>query len=193
MNVSERVRTGRLKPNLSFDCAVCGTHVVMYAAPSQQAREPLKYCSRACKGKALSGEKHPLYVDGRSKDPDHVRALKRASYARNGEHARAAAIAYRRAHPESDLAKTKRRNALKRGAGIATLTRSQWDALKVLYGHRCVYCGTRSMRLTQDHVIPLSKGGQHAMDNVVPACISCNSSKHDGAPKKPVQFALAIV
>ena len=32
-------------------------------------------------------------------------------------------------------------------------------------------------RLTQDHVIPLSKGGQHIKENIVPACPSCNSKK----------------
>ncbi|WP_203620386.1 HNH endonuclease [Streptomyces sp. SID8499] len=32
---------------------------------------------------------------------------------------------------------------------------------------------------TVDHVIPLSRGGQHAEGNLVPACKSCNSSKGD--------------
>lgn len=49
----------------------------------------------------------------------------------------------------------------------------------------CVYCGVRVVRTkhyapnqaTLDHVIPLSKGGTHTMDNVVTACQQCNSVK----------------
>jgi 5-methylcytosine-specific restriction endonuclease McrA len=43
---------------------------------------------------------------------------------------------------------------------------------------RCYYCGLER-KLTQDHVVPLSKGGSHSKDNVVAACRSCNSSKGD--------------
>lgn len=32
---------------------------------------------------------------------------------------------------------------------------------------------------TVDHVVPLSKGGQHTRDNARCACLSCNSSKQD--------------
>lgn len=35
--------------------------------------------------------------------------------------------------------------------------------------HRCQYCGSPK-RLTLDHVIPRSKGGNHRWDNVVTAC-----------------------
>lgn len=41
----------------------------------------------------------------------------------------------------------------------------------------CAYCmkpGT-----TMDHFRPLALGGLHAVDNVVPACRSCNASKSD--------------
>lgn len=41
----------------------------------------------------------------------------------------------------------------------------------------CTYC--QGPGGTVDHVIPLSRGGQHAEGNLVPACRSCNSSKSD--------------
>lgn len=42
---------------------------------------------------------------------------------------------------------------------------------------RCAYCqGTAS---TVDHVIPRSKGGRHAWENVVAACLPCNAKKDD--------------
>ncbi len=48
-------------------------------------------------------------------------------------------------------------------------------------GHICQYCGSRS-ELTLDHVMPRSRGGQSAWDNLVTACKSCNSRKGDGTP-----------
>ncbi len=44
-------------------------------------------------------------------------------------------------------------------------------------GHRCQYCGGSAENI--DHVIPRSKGGTHAWDNVVAACRPCNSAKRD--------------
>ncbi len=44
-------------------------------------------------------------------------------------------------------------------------------------GHRCQYCGASAENI--DHVIPKSKGGPHAWDNVVAACRPCNTRKRD--------------
>ena len=44
---------------------------------------------------------------------------------------------------------------------------------------RCQYCGMQtSMKSgTVDHIVPRSKGGRHAWENVVIACIPCNQKK----------------
>jgi 5-methylcytosine-specific restriction endonuclease McrA len=44
-------------------------------------------------------------------------------------------------------------------------------------GGRCVYCGAAATSL--DHVVPRSRGGAHAWDNVVSACGRCNHVKAD--------------
>jgi 5-methylcytosine-specific restriction endonuclease McrA len=46
-------------------------------------------------------------------------------------------------------------------------------------GWRCVYCGTASSRLTLDHVVPRSRGGDSVWENVVTACAPCNHRKGD--------------
>lgn len=58
------------------------------------------------------------------------------------------------------------------------LTADDWAEILREHDHRCRYCG-RKIKLTVDHVIPLSKGGDHSKKNVVPACQSCNSKKRD--------------
>jgi 5-methylcytosine-specific restriction endonuclease McrA len=47
-------------------------------------------------------------------------------------------------------------------------------------GHRCQYCGSPAESI--DHVIPRSRGGRHAWDNVVAACRRCNTRKEDRLP-----------
>lgn len=43
---------------------------------------------------------------------------------------------------------------------------------------RCVYCNSEE-RLTCDHVIPVIKGGPTTFENLVTACLTCNSRKQD--------------
>ena len=46
-------------------------------------------------------------------------------------------------------------------------------------GWRCAYCGTSGGRLTLDHVVPRSRGGESSWENVVTSCASCNHKKGD--------------
>ncbi len=54
--------------------------------------------------------------------------------------------------------------------------------------HTCQYCGS-TKRLTIDHIIPRSKGGNNSWDNVVTACEHCNSHKGD---RTPLQAGLTL-
>jgi 5-methylcytosine-specific restriction endonuclease McrA len=56
------------------------------------------------------------------------------------------------------------------------LSGDQWAALKTAWGG-CAYCGDSMSPMQRDCVLPLSRGGRYTLDNVVPACGSCNSSK----------------
>jgi 5-methylcytosine-specific restriction endonuclease McrA len=44
-------------------------------------------------------------------------------------------------------------------------------------GHRCQYCDRAAENI--DHVVPRSRGGPHAWENVVASCRACNSRKED--------------
>jgi 5-methylcytosine-specific restriction endonuclease McrA len=44
-------------------------------------------------------------------------------------------------------------------------------------GWRCVYCGSAGGRLTLDHVVPRSRGGDSVWENVVTSCAPCNLHK----------------
>ena len=51
-------------------------------------------------------------------------------------------------------------------------------------GSVCQYCGSEVKNLTLDHIVPRSKGGVHAWENVVAACIPCNHSKVGRTPRE---------
>ncbi|MEU4448566.1 HNH endonuclease signature motif containing protein [Actinosynnema sp. NPDC050801] len=56
------------------------------------------------------------------------------------------------------------------------LTVAEWSALKAAWGG-CAYCGATGTPLQKDCVQALSRGGRYTLDNIVPACGSCNASK----------------
>lgn len=56
------------------------------------------------------------------------------------------------------------------------LTDEQWCELREAWGG-CAYCGADGVAMQKDCVLALSRGGRYTLDNVVPACRSCNASK----------------
>jgi len=60
----------------------------------------------------------------------------------------------------------------------ASFTTTQWVNLILIFDNKCAYCG-KETKLQQDHFLALSKGGEYTSNNIIPACKSCNCSKHD--------------
>lgn len=67
-------------------------------------------------------------------------------------------------------------------------------------GHKCQYCGS-TKELTIDHIIPRSRGGEDTWENLVVACMPCNTRKSDKlleetnlvlqcVPRKPINKML---
>jgi 5-methylcytosine-specific restriction endonuclease McrA len=46
-------------------------------------------------------------------------------------------------------------------------------------GWRCGYCGSSTSKLTLDHIVPRSRGGESVWENVVASCAPCNRRKGD--------------
>ena len=80
---------------------------------------------------------------------------------------------------------------------------TQWKRFKVLHrdGFRCVYCGAGSDTVTLhvDHVVPLSRGGTSAFDNLATACTTCNAGKSNSEittsppPRSPDVVAAGVL
>lgn len=69
----------------------------------------------------------------------------------------------------------RKRASIKKGLAHS-FTAGEWDYCKNAFDNRCAYCGRR-IDLTQDHFIPISRGGEYTINNIIPACMECNNNK----------------
>ncbi len=71
-------------------------------------------------------------------------------------------------------------NTKHRTGEVTDYTFVDWRDTLVHFEECCAYCGrqqSRRLKLTRDHVVPVSKGGLTTQANIIPACKRCNGSK----------------
>lgn len=131
-------------------------------------------------------KKHPNYEKERSLirrqiNPEPLRAAEKKYRKSHPENRKQNKLRWQKRNPEKYLlsmrAAVKRRKALKRGATISIFSKQDWRIMKEAADNKCFYCGGTFEKLTQDHKLPLSRGGNHTKENIVPACVSCNCRK----------------
>lgn len=105
--------------------------------------------------------------------PDHKAARSLRWRARDPEAFRRSHRAWRLRNPEKTRDKDHRRRMAEQTATSEVLA---W--IRELLGMPCGYCGATE-DIQVDHVVPLARGGKHEIDNLAPACRSCNASKKD--------------
>lgn len=158
-----------------------------YAENSEKLREyQAKYRSE---NSEKIKERHAKY---RSENPKKLKERKAKYYVANSEkikerHAKYCAENYEKIkeinkkwfaeNPEKRKASHHLRRARLAGCK-GSYTVQEWINLCVYYGNKCLRCGRDDVKLTVDHVVPISKGGSNSINNLQPLCMSCNCSKH---------------
>lgn len=128
-------------------------------------------------------------VEYQKRNPEKIQKHRRDGYIRNKA---IRIISIRKQNNTSKgKARRKRIQARRRGAKQSILTAEQWQWLLEEWDFGCAYCKVKfdeENHPTQDHVIPLSKGGNHSFSNCVPSCMKCNIKKSDktATPGEPV-------
>ncbi|MBU0906867.1 MAG: HNH endonuclease [Nanoarchaeota archaeon] len=78
------------------------------------------------------------------------------------------------------VAKAKRRTLRLKNGGTHTV--KEWNDLKEKHNYICAnpFCKKKEpeIRLVQDHIVSLKRGGSNDIKNIQPFCKSCNSKKH---------------
>lgn len=85
---------------------------------------------------------------------------------------------YRRHYAKSESFRREiRHRNYARKRNIAPIPAIGQEYLLETFENKCAYCDADAT--TFDHIIAISKGGKTTPDNIVPACLSCNSSKNN--------------
>lgn len=156
--------------NLSSQCKVCKKE---YYKQNKIRINELRKISRDKnpeKYKQQSNSNH-------SKHRDERLLKQKLYYLNNIEYFKIKNKVYRENNRDSILLRNrKRRNSLK----FSIITQCQINNLLNIHNNKCLYCAIdvkRGINLHLDHKIPLSRGGDHAIYNLAPACKSCNLQK----------------
>lgn len=120
-------------------------------------------------------------ADQRQRRLDHAAEMAATAKRSKAKH-KDRVITYNRAWRKENLALcntywSKRRARLKGNGGAHTP--AEWAGILDRYGHRCLACGRMDVKLTKDHVIPVTQGGTDNVENLQPLCLPCNASKGD--------------
>lgn len=126
-----------------------------------------KFCSRMCANAENSGrkisrlEEHYKWRGGISKD--------KLLYARRQRELNRSTYAFY----------TRSRNYRIKGS-VGKHTAKEWEELKKYFDYTCLCCKQQEpfIKLTEDHIIPIIRGGSNNIENIQPLCVSCNSRKH---------------
>lgn len=198
MNTTKKCcRCGDVKPLAQFyphketrdransSCIVCD----QTAAATWRAEHPEYAAKQWAENRDQMSVAHRSWREAKvAENPDFMKLRHHRYYEANPsirEKAVARAAAYNKAHPEwrrlISRASGAKRRAQKAGVA-ATLTTAQVSETFAAFNHACAYCLRTDAKLTIDHVIPLSRGGAHTQENIVPACQPCNSRKHARGP-----------
>lgn len=79
---------------------------------------------------------------------------------------------------ERRLALNNEYRARKLNALVEPIPEDYWQQMLDFYGVKCMYPGCSATEgLTRDHIVPLSKGGTHSLDNLQILCRPHNSGK----------------
>lgn len=146
---------------------------------AHQKAHPEKYDEALRKYRETHREEiNTVSRERRQQNLEHHREIGRKSREKHAEERNTYQREYSKANRDRLTLYTNARRARKLEAE-GSHTEEEWQELKAFYDFKCLCCGQREpdIKLTRDHIIPLTQGGSDSIDNVQPLCARCNSKK----------------
>jgi 5-methylcytosine-specific restriction endonuclease McrA len=157
---SEYYKNSKAKDGITYQCKECAkAHVAKQRALLPKSVQ-----------KQRSSASYQRHKEKRLETSRQYRANNRQAVS-------AMTLRWKHANKARVTASEEKRRARKKSAESTGVTPDQWAEILEQFNHCCAFClepGT-----SMDHFRPLARGGTHSVENVVPACGSCNASKHD--------------
>lgn len=143
---------------------ISATHKKIGHKPTPEAMLLAKI-GRIKSRKIQKGENHPMWKGGVTKDKEY-----RKKYLDNWK--KENKVHYR-------FLQARRKKRVRDLEGTHTL--KEWETLKKKFDYMCLCCKKcePEIKLTEDHIIPVTKkGSTDYISNIQPLCMKCNAIKH---------------
>lgn len=179
-DLSQFHRDRKKSDGLTIDCKTCRNQ----RSKEYRQANPEKLKARNDRYKRLYPERVRAHQNSwRERNREHYNKLSRErargkprkEYVRNPEKAKQYRDNYKKNNPGYDRKHNQLRKMRLRSITSYEITSREIEAL---LRKPCAYCGHIG-EITLDHVIPISRGGNHGIGNLLPACRICNSSKRE--------------
>ncbi len=135
---------------------------------------------------------HPeVAAKWRESNKDKIKHYRKKAYDADPKKHQEYGRKWRELHPEYFRAAAKKRRALQAKATVNLRGIEKFmEGVKAKELIRCYYCGENTPTKTChfDHIVPISKGGAHSVENLCATCPTCNLSKHD----KPIDAWIRV-
>lgn len=181
--------TRKPNPTVTVQCQWCGRDTVKERAGLN--RYASTFCGLACRDQARrnAGPSSELPADHWARwygatstwtAPKTIPVRNTGECAWCGHHNPRASSAKYCSFDCKKRAQRVRRAALKHGT-FGEYSHAQVVRLWLAFDQCCAYCAERTLLadIQAEHVVPLSKGGENHIGNLLPSCGPCNSDKRD--------------
>lgn len=135
---------------------------------------------RATNSEAIKETKRKHYVSNQDYYKSKTKEWYKENKGKAKEYNKKYVAAYRKTeHGKHTLRKNYQAYLTKKRGNISLLSVEDWEKCLKYFDYKDAYTGLPMKVISQDHVIPLSKGGMYVKSNIVPCELSINSSKND--------------
>lgn len=179
-------------------CSICKDDKLLNQFYSQEKHSNKRgnylYYQPYCKDCASMKSQKWLNNNADSKKESSLKYYKsekgKKNYLRKTHRQKENGYSYFREYQKKNLEKFRNYNQKRRATErelICNFSQEDWKACLKFFNYCCSYCGMSQsdcqnkfkVGLQQEHVIPVTSGGDYTNNNIIPACKSCNSSKND--------------